>query len=140
MIVSYKPENGSPQTWTYAPAKVKQSEAEMIEKRFGNDWDAFNKAVLGGNSKARKALLWHCLRKDHPVFRWEDVPDFAMAEVTVEFEAQELADIRTALAKSKDLDDDVKASALATIDEQIASSPDPLDPAPSVTSASATAY
>lgn len=117
MIVKYTADGSPEQRWIYAPEKVKQSQAEMVEKKFGGDWDEFNKKVLAGNAKARKVLLWHCLRTDHPVYRWEDTPDFAMSEVTVEFEAHELASLRGVIAKSKDIDDDVRASALAAIDD-----------------------
>lgn len=117
MIVKYTADGSPGQRWIYAPEKVKQSQAEMVEKKFGGDWDEFNKKVLAGNAKARKVLLWHCLRTDHPVYRWEDTPDFAMSEVTVEFEAHELANLRGVIAKSKDIDDDVRASALAAIDD-----------------------
>lgn len=117
MIVKYAPEGGAVQSWTYAPQKVRQSAAEMVEKKFGGDWDEFNKKVLAGNAKARRVLLWHCLRTDHPVYRWEDTPDFAMAEVTVEFEPHELATIRGEIVKSKDIDEDVRASALSALDD-----------------------
>lgn len=123
MIIKYTPEDGAAQEWAYAPLKVRQSEAEMIEKRSGMEWDAFNKALLSGNARARKVVLWHCLRKDHPIFRWEDVPDFAMSEVQIEFDAKELGDIRAAVEKSKDMADDIKSEALRVLDEQLSELP-----------------
>lgn len=133
MIVHYKPENGTEQSWDYQPTKVRQSEAEMIEKRAGCDWDAFNKNVLSGQARARKVLLWHCFRKDHPIYRWEDLPDFAMAEVSIEFDAKELVDIRAAVEKSTDISEDVRAGALEVLDSQIAALPD-ADPKAGVSS------
>lgn len=124
MKVTFAPEGGSPQVWDYVPSKVKQSEAEMLERKAGSSYDEFNKNVLGGYAKARKVLLWHCFRKDHLLYRWEDLPDFAMAEVTVEFDAAELADIRAAVAGAK-IDDSEKAEALAMIDSQMATLPEP---------------
>ena len=120
MRVTYSPENGSPQSWAYEPKRVRQSEAEMIEKRAGMSWDEFNKSLMTGGARARKALLWHCLRRDHPVLRWEDVPDFAMAEVQVELDHAELVAVRAAVASSTDTDDETKTTVLAAIDAQLA--------------------
>lgn len=120
MKVTFAPDGGAVQSWTYEPRKVRQSEAEMMEKRAGLSWDEFNGQLLKGAARPRKVLLWHCLRKDHPVLRWEDVPDFAMAEVTVEFDASELAEVRALVEKSKDASDEDKAALLEVLDAQIA--------------------
>lgn len=118
MKITYSPENEPVQSWDYRPAKIKQSEAEMMERRSAMDWDALQKGIIAGNAKARKVLLWHCLRTEHPLFRWEDVPDFAMGEVKAEFDATELADLRTAVAAAS-LPDEDKAEALRMLDGQI---------------------
>lgn len=120
MKVTYSPESGTPTVWDYVPAKVRQSEAEMMERRAGMTWDELQKGILAGSAKCRKVLLWHALRKDHPVLRWEDVPDFLMAEVTVEFDLRETTDIRAAVAASKEISDDVRVSTLEVLDEEIA--------------------
>lgn len=131
MKITYSPENEPVQSWDYRPAKIKQSEAEMMERRSGMDWDALQKGIIAGNAKARKVLLWHCLRLAHALYRWEDVPDFAMGEVKAEFDSAELADIRAAVAAAS-LPADDKAEALRMIDTQVAelaSEDDPKAPA-----------
>lgn len=133
MRVTYSPEDGSPQTWEYIPSKVRQTEAEMLERKAGSSYDEYNKNVLAGYAKARKVLLWHCMRKDHPLYRWEDLPDFAMSEVVVEFDAVELADIRAAIVASK-IDEDDKAQALTMLDTQMETLPDAAPKAPSSSS------
>lgn len=120
MKVTYSPRDGEPQSWEYAPKDVLQSEAEMMEKRAGLQWDELNRALMAGAARPRKVLLWHCMRKAHPVMRWEDVPDFRMSEVQVEFDAFELGEMRAAVEKSPELDDAAKETALAVLDEQIA--------------------
>lgn len=123
MKVTYEDDNGNKTTWDYRPSKIRQTEAELMERKWGGDWDALNKAILSGSAKARRVLLWHAMRKDHPVLRWEDVPDFAMGQVSVEFDAEELADIREAIVKNKSMDDATRNDALAVLDEQIAAEP-----------------
>lgn len=129
MIVKYAPENGPVQTWEYKPKKVRQSQAEMIEKRSSMTFDEFNKALLTGSARPRKVLLWFCYLQQHPVFRFEDVPDFLMDEVTVEFDRAELQDIRAAVVSAKDMPEDVKEQALVVLDEQLAGASLPLDTA-----------
>jgi hypothetical protein len=119
LIVTYRPEGGAVQTWEYKPAKVRQSRAEMIEKRADMSFDEFGKALLAGRSRARRVLLWHCLSTDHPSYRWEDTPDFAMSEFELAFDVEELATLRAGVAGA-DVDVDVKDRALAAIDAQIA--------------------
>lgn len=119
MRVTYSPEAGEAQSWDYVPNKVRQSDAEMIEKRAGMEWDEFNKALLAGAARPRKVLLWHLMRRTHPVLRWEDVPDFFMSEVQIELSAEELGRVRQAAEKA-DMEPDAKSALLKAIDEQLA--------------------
>jgi hypothetical protein len=122
MIVTYRPEGGVAQTWPYKPKTVRQSRAEMIEKRSGQTFDEFNKSLMAGNSRARRVLLWHCLTTDHPAYRWEDTPDFMMSELELGFDVEELQSLRATVEALPDTDEAAaaKARALATIDAQIA--------------------
>lgn len=124
MIIKFSPEDGAEQSWTYLPKRVKQSEAEMLEKRADMTFEEFNKALFTGAARPRKVILWHCLRKEHPVYRWEDVPDFAMSEVSIEFDAKELVDIRDAVAKSPSMTETARAEALEMLDDQISKLPE----------------
>lgn len=126
MKVSYTDDNDNKSTWDYRPAKVRMSVAEMMERRAGMTWDELNRAILAGSAKARRVLLWSCMMQEHPVLRFEDVPDFAMGQVAVEFDSTELVDIRDAISKNKSMDDTTKADALAVLDDQLATLDAPL--------------
>lgn len=102
MRVTYAPADDAPRTWSYEADKVKTSVAEIIEKRFGEPWNSFNAAVLQGAAKARRVLLWYLMWVEHPGLRFEDTPDFAMGELTVEMTHAELVTIRDTVAKSSD--------------------------------------
>ncbi len=121
MWVTYKAE-GSEQAdrWPFDPATVKQSQAEMIEKRFGGTWDQFRQGVQAGNSKARRVLLWHLMRTaaGHHTLRYEDVPDFAMGDLVVEHSHSELLALRDRLEKAA-LDDDMREQARTALDIEI---------------------
>lgn len=97
MFVQYKPKDGEAQQWDFDPDEVRQSQAEMVEKRYGANWDAFLAAVRGGEAKARRVLLWHLIRLTHHTLRIEDVPDFRMGELTVEYSSTELRQLKDQL-------------------------------------------
>ena len=90
MFVTYSPKGQEPQHWEFIPDDVFQDDAELVEKRFGGDWDAFLEGVRDGSARARRVLLWHLMRQDHPRLRFEDVPRFRMGEIKAEFSAAEL--------------------------------------------------
>lgn len=118
MYVTYSPESGDVQRWVF-DGKVRQSKAEMIEKRYGGTFEQWRSAVQAGDSKARRVLLWHLMSQDHPTLRYEDVPDFYVDELVVEFTADELRTIRENVAKAS-LAADEKETMLAMLDGQIA--------------------
>lgn len=99
MYVTYKPEDGQDKRWEFDPGRVRASKAEMIERRFGENWDNWKIAVQQGNMKARRVLLWHLLTLEHPALRWEDTPDFLDEELDVDHSVAELQEIRDRVAK-----------------------------------------
>ncbi len=115
MIVTYAPEGGAAQRWEFNPQRVRASEAEAIEKRAGETWDAWLVGVQSGSMKARRVLLWHMLRRDHPTVRYEDVPDFYAGEVLVEHTSAELTEMRDRVAKAN-IPADQREQALTALD------------------------
>lgn len=100
MKVTYAPEGADPQVWDFDPDRVTQSQAELIEKRYGGRWDGFSEDVRAGGARARRVLLWHLLRQTHHTLRYEDTPDFRMGDLRVEFDTGELVLIRERVLKS----------------------------------------
>lgn len=103
MYVTYAPEDpadGDRQEWTFAPGRVRASEAQVLEREFGENWDNFAAGVQSGNMRARRVLLWHLLRRTHPLMKFADVPDFYADELKVEFEVSELLPLLDKIAKA----------------------------------------
>lgn len=119
MFVTYRPEDGDERSWTFDPAKVRASKAEMIEKRYGDNWEKWQIAVQAGSIKARRVLLWHLLTLEHHGMRFEDTPDFYAGELIVQHSAAELRRIRDQVAKAK-IDPAERDMVLATLDGEIA--------------------
>lgn len=119
MIVTYTPEGGQEQRWQFDPRAVKARQAEDIERRYGNGWAAWVNSVRDGSAAARRVLLWHLLRRDHPALRFDDTPDFAMGELLVELDTAELQAMRDRAAGNTDLDAEVRDEVLAAIDAEI---------------------
>lgn len=120
MIVTYSPEDGEPARYPFDPRKVRAREAIEVEQRYGAPWRTFLQDVEAGSMRARRVLLWFVQRREHPRLRLDDVPDFAADEVSIDLSAADLRRARQLLEDTADLDDDVRAEALARIDDEIA--------------------
>lgn len=118
MLVTYTPESGDAQRWEFDPKRVRASEAEAIEKRAGENWDSWLFAVQAGSMRARRVLLWHLLRREHPSLRWEDTPDFYAGELLVEHTVAELTEIRDRVEAAR-LSADQREQALTALDVAI---------------------
>lgn len=120
MKVTYREaKDAEPRVWVFDPEEVPQSQAEMIEKRYGRNWDAFLQDVRQGSAKARKVLLWHLLRRELHTLRYEDTPDFRMGAVVVEHTLDELLVLRDRVAKASGLEEEERQQVLAALDDDI---------------------
>lgn len=121
MLVTYSPEGAEkPSVWEFDPKRVRQSAAELIEKRYGGRYDEFVEAVQRGQAKARRVLLWHLMVRDgHPSLRYEDVPDFYMGDLEVDYSIDDLQSLRGQIAESSMADDEREAM-LERLDLEIA--------------------
>lgn len=123
MIVTYSPEDGPQQRWEFAPRKIKSRQAEEIERRYGAGFGTWVTHLREGVASARRVLLWHLMRRDHPTLRWDDVPDFGWGELEVELSRDELTAVRERAAADTSLDPEVREAALEALDKQIAEAP-----------------
>lgn len=120
MIVTYKPENAEPTKYKFRPNTIKASEAEMIEKRAGCSFEEWTQKVISGSATARRVLLWHCMRRDHPALRWEDTPDFAWSEVLIERELDELERFVAVIRETKALTEEEREAVLEEVEKEMA--------------------
>ena len=121
MQVTYAPEDHPDRrkVWEFEPTRVRQSRAEMIEKRYGDRYARWTEMVQRGEAKARRVLLWHLMNMDHPSVKMEDVPDFMMGELEVDYALADLQKLRVQVAESS-MDDATKADHLERLDLEIA--------------------
>lgn len=122
MILIYRPDGGDERRWEFNPRKIRSAEAELVEKRTGLTWEQFGAQVTQGSVLCRRALLWMFQRRTHPTLRFEDV-DFALDELTLDYERHELVAIRAQLEKQRFDSDAERDATLAQIDEQIEATP-----------------
>lgn len=121
MLVTFAPENQStPSTWEFHPEKVRQSAAELIERRSGMTYAQWAKAVGEGSALARKVLLWHLMTRDGHPMRLEDVPDFYFGDLSIEPSLDELRRVREQVEISTEIPQSEKRDALNAIDLEIA--------------------
>ena len=131
MKVTWRPDGEPEQVWQFDPDDIRESEAELIQKRYGSagSYDDWASKVRGGDAKARRILLWYHLRQTHPNYRLEDVPDYRRKQLLVEYDADELTMIRDRILKA-DLPDDERDAALIPVEyelaERLGEVPDPV--------------
>lgn len=123
MLVTYQPEGEPEQRWEFDPGRVRVSEAEMMQRRAGMPWEQFRGACMVGDAVAHKVLLWHLLRREHHTLRYEDVPDFLMAELRVERSRAELLKMREQVERSGKIEPQDKADMLKGLDMEIEQAP-----------------
>lgn len=122
MHITWNPEDGQPpQTFEFDPDDLYQSEAARIEKAFGQGmtFDQWFEALRVGSASARKVLLWHLLRIEHPGVRFEDTPDFRKRQLKVEMSVAELTILRDRINKTK-MDETMREAMQAAFDLDIA--------------------
>lgn len=98
MWVTYRPDDQDVQEWWLHLDDIGDNEAEMIEARSGLDWEEWKVRLLRGNTRARRALLWALLRRQHLALRYEDV-HFSRRTFEIEFDAQELGEMVAEIEK-----------------------------------------
>lgn len=110
-----------PQRWRYRPADVMISQAQAIERALGQGrtWDDFAVGIRAGDATCRKVLLWHLQALDHPGLRFEDVPDFRLGDLTIEFDSDEVEQIIENV-KGAYLPEDRKRRILLDLDLELA--------------------
>jgi hypothetical protein len=119
MLVKYTPENeAEAREWDFDPNRIRQSDAEIIEKRYGQNWTKFVDAIQAGNAQARRVLLWHLMRKEHHTLRFEDTPDFFMGEVEIDYSLADLQKLRGQIVAAP-VPDEEKQQILDRIDLEI---------------------
>lgn len=125
MLIQYRPEDpsrGDPRDWDFDPKHVLSDECELIEKHYGAPWDVFAAKLRIGDTKARRLLLWHLMRRDHNGpglhVNLKDVPNFYSGELIVQMSSKEVLEFRKQIAKSKALDDLEREQALGAMDTE----------------------
>lgn len=119
MIVTYTPEGEEPRSWEFKAHLVKAAAAELIENRAGLRFEEWAQEALVGRAKARRVLLWHLLTREHPGYRYEDTPDFAFGELTIQRDYDELIEHRSYIEKSPPADAEIASMVFAQLDSEI---------------------
>lgn len=117
--MTYAPEDGDRQEWVFNPGRVRATEGQVLLREFGQmSWDMFVQGVRTNDLHARRVLLWHLMRRDHPFLKFADVPDFFADEVTVEFSTVEITELYEK-ASTTPLPADQKAAVLAAFESEL---------------------
>lgn len=118
MRLIYTPEDGEKREFTFRPRQLMSPEAEALEDVGGDAWDSFDEfgmKFLKGNRRAYRAALWLMLKREEPTLRFRDLV-VRVDEIEVEFEDDESAQLREAIAAEPNIDDDQRDALLEVMD------------------------
>jgi len=129
MLIIYTPEGGERQEWAFTPAKLRSTEAEVIERHTGWTYQEFGEKFMAGSAQARHALLFVLLRRSNPTLKYGDVV-FSLDELDVDLDAEEKARALEVLrAQGNDLSDEQReALEVLVLDEMAAAAAGAADP------------
>lgn len=105
MRIIYTPTDGEKHEWIWKPREAPSFEAEDLEETTGWDFPEFLQRFIAGSTRARRAVLWVLLRREHPRLRFDQVT-FTMGELADEYDDDEIAAARAALAEQDRNDED----------------------------------
>lgn len=127
MFLRHTPEGAAASNlYEFRPERTDYNRARVAEKLYSKacgerrTWEQFVAEAKSGSIAARKIALWLAMTDKHPMLRFDDVPDFKVGELTMEYSKQELRVIRAGIAASENLLDNDKASYLAGLELEIA--------------------
>ena len=132
MIVTFTPVEGDSRAYDFKPQKLMSVESETVERLTGKPYLEAVQAVVQGSALARRALVYVLEKRAHPTLSWASF-DFPFDAVEVEFDRDELATMREAVATAPGLSDaerDQATTALAAMEEAapvVPKAPEPSD-------------
>lgn len=101
MFVTYRPDGEVEQEWEIDLDDLTASEGEKVERQWRKvtanpkaTFDEWVESLYSGGMQARRLLLWHLMRREHPGLRYEDTPDFRRRQIVAEFSRGELKTFR----------------------------------------------
>jgi hypothetical protein len=124
VIVTLKSADGD-QVWPFKPDRLLTTEAEAIEKVTGLTFGEWGAELMKGGAAARRSLVWVLRKRQDPPLRYRDV-DFPVGDLLVEYDPEEKAQIRQAIAADPSLTDEQREQAAAELGPE---EPEP-DPTP----------
>jgi hypothetical protein len=117
VIITFRAEGAEDLVWPgFKPDRLMTTEAEAIEKVTGLAFAAWGAALMKGSASAGRALVWVLRKRTDPTLRYRDV-DFPIGDLSIGFDEDELAAIRTEVETNRDLTDEQRAEALAALGE-----------------------
>lgn len=125
MLFTYTQEGAETKSWEFAPQKLMNVEAEVIERHTGMTFGQWSDAVGNSSMLALHGLLFVMLKREIPTLKWDDV-QFSLSEIAFEYSEDEKAEIRGVLHAKRDkgtLTAD-EAEALAEIGDGPVTSPE----------------
>lgn len=109
----------------FHPNDVRESRAEMIERRFGGENPTYSHwlmAIQKGEARARRVLLWHLLNLKNPTLSIRDVDPYR-DEVQVEYTKDELAELIDKVRRAKRMDPEKRERAIEALEDDLAMAP-----------------
>lgn len=140
MLIRYKPDDGSEaKLYEIRWGKIPRSRGALAEKIYAKaigerrTWEQLKADAIGGGLTARAVALWLAMTQEHPLLRFEDLPDCDTEAIEMEYSKEELRQMRTGLERNTTMLETERAmqlEALAIAIEEAPAGSDEPEPKP----------
>src|ERR1044072_2966422 len=122
MFLRYRPDDGSEEhlyeiRWGKIPFSRGKIAEKIYRKASGErrTWEQLKADAISGDLTARMVALWLAMTKDHPLLRFEDLPDCDTEAIEMQYSKQELREMRVGLERNTTLSEADRAMQLEAI-------------------------
>lgn len=121
--------------------KVPRKRGAIAEKLYSRaigerrTWEQLKADAQSGGIEARVVALWLAMTAQHPMMRYEDLPDFDTGALALEYSKQEMRQVRAQIERNTTILEAEKAMQLEQMEIEIEQAPagsDEPDPEPAV--------
>jgi hypothetical protein len=127
VILNYSPAEGDKQVFPFKPEKLMSVEAEILERITDWTFAEFQMKLISGSARARRCMLWILQKRQHPTLRLDDVQPL-VGEVELEFEREELLNMRDAAEASRQGSEQDRENVIALVNQLLEASSDDTAP------------
>lgn len=129
MKITYTDDTGNVQNYDLHVGRLKRSEVSELETRYGGSLTQWHMDVMDGGGHAEAVALYMAMRKNHPAYKWQDLPDYEVDALQIEGDQTDYRRLLKLVDNSKGGDKtkqaEIREALQAALDEAVAAEGEP---------------